>query len=109
MLYLKNGTESRRVINDNYQGAPILKLTLTPLALMLWALCGDASARAENYFNPRFLADDPAKVADLSGFEKGLEAPPGIYRVDIYMNDGFMSTRDVSSGPMPITRPWCLA
>ncbi|QXN63147.1 fimbrial biogenesis usher protein [Serratia fonticola] len=99
MLYLKNGTESRRVINDNHQGALILKLTLTPLALMLWALCGDASARAENYFNPRFLADDPAKVADLSGFEKGLEAPPGIYRVDIYMNDGFMSTRDVSFRP----------
>jgi outer membrane usher protein len=97
MLYLKNGTESRRVIKDNHQDAAIFKLTLTPLAVMLLALCGGGmSARAENYFNPRFLADDPAKVADLSGFEKGLEAPPGIYRVDIYMNDGFMSTRDVS-------------
>jgi outer membrane usher protein len=28
-------------------------------------------AQAELYFNPRFLADDPAAVADLSGFEKG--------------------------------------
>ncbi len=27
--------------------------------------------QAELYFNPRFLADDPAAVADLSGFEKG--------------------------------------
>lgn len=100
MLYLKNGTESRRVIKDNHQSAPILTLTLTPLAgMLLLALCGDVSARAENYFNPRFLSDDPAKVADLSGFEKGLEAPPGIYRVDIYMNDGFMSTRDISFRP----------
>lgn len=34
------------------------------------------SAQAELYFNPRFLADDPAAVADLSGFEKGHELPP---------------------------------
>jgi outer membrane usher protein len=46
------------------------------------------SAQAELYFNPRFLADDPAAVADLSGFEKGQEVPPGTYRVDIYLNDG---------------------
>jgi outer membrane usher protein len=96
MLNLKNGTDSRRVMKNNNQDAPIYTLRLTPLAIVLLALCSGMSARAEHYFNPRFLADDPAKVADLSGFEKGLEAPPGIYRVDIYMNDGFMSTRDVS-------------
>ncbi|HHH2809196.1 TPA: fimbria/pilus outer membrane usher protein, partial [Citrobacter amalonaticus] len=54
------------------------------------------SAQAELYFNPRFLADDPAAVADLSGFEKGHELPPGTYRVDIYLNEGFMTTRDVT-------------
>ncbi|WFC89051.1 fimbrial biogenesis usher protein [Enterobacter roggenkampii] len=53
-------------------------------------------AQAELYFNPRFLADDPAAVADLSGFESGQEVPPGTYRVDIYLNDGFMTTRDVT-------------
>ena len=52
--------------------------------------------QAELYFNPRFLADDPATVADLSGFEKGQELPPGTYRVDIYLNDGYMTTRDVT-------------
>mgnify|MGYP005982630581 CR=1 FL=1 len=52
-------------------------------------------AQAELYFNPRFLADDPAAVADLSGFEQGQELPPGTYRVDIYLNDGYMTTRDV--------------
>src|SRR5699024_11529831 len=32
---------------------------------------------AELYFNPRFLADDPQAVADLSRFENGQELPPG--------------------------------
>ncbi|RFP48710.1 fimbrial protein, partial [Klebsiella oxytoca] len=54
------------------------------------------SVQAELYFNPRFLADDPAAVADLSGFASGQEVPPGTYRVDIYLNDGFMTTRDVT-------------
>ncbi|WP_181959165.1 FimD/PapC N-terminal domain-containing protein, partial [Klebsiella pneumoniae] len=42
------------------------------------------------------LADDPASVADLSDFENGQEVPPGTYRVDIYLNDGFITTRDVT-------------
>lgn len=54
------------------------------------------SAHADNYFNPGFLADDPASVADLTNFENGLEAPPGNYRVDIYMNEGYVATRDVA-------------
>ncbi len=54
------------------------------------------SVQAELYFNPRFLADDPAAVADLSGFANGQEVPPGTYRVDIYLNDGFMTTRDIT-------------
>lgn len=65
-----------------------------PLLLALATLA--FSARAELYFNPRFLADDPAAVADLSNFEKGQEVPPGTYRVDIYLNNGFMTTRDVT-------------
>ncbi|VFS75167.1 Outer membrane usher protein fimD precursor [Raoultella planticola] len=65
-----------------------------PLALLLAMQA--FSAQAELYFNPRFLADDPAAVADLSSFEKGQEVPPGTYRVDIYLNNGFMTTRDVT-------------
>ncbi|ELP5685311.1 fimbrial biogenesis usher protein [Salmonella enterica subsp. enterica serovar Bredeney] len=53
-------------------------------------------AQAELYFNPRFLADDPGAVADLSSFENGQELPPGIYRTDIYLNNGYMTTRDVT-------------
>ncbi len=67
-----------------------------PLPLALLIASQVFSARAELYFNPRFLSDDPSAVADLSGFEKGQEVPPGVYRVDIYLNDGFMTTRDVT-------------
>ncbi|HIH5017974.1 TPA: FimD/PapC N-terminal domain-containing protein, partial [Klebsiella oxytoca] len=65
-----------------------------PLALLLASPA--FYAQAELYFNPRFLADDPAAVADLSGFEKGQELPPGTYRADIYLNEGYMATRDIT-------------
>ncbi|MFG1174663.1 fimbrial biogenesis usher protein [Erwiniaceae bacterium CAU 1747] len=54
------------------------------------------SAHSELWFNPRFLSDDPTSVADLSGFEKGQEVPEGIYRVDIYVNENLISTKDVA-------------
>ena len=69
-------------------------LAQIPLAFLLASPV--FSAQAELYFNPRFLADDPAAVADLSGFEKGQELPPGTYRADIYLNDGYMTTRDIT-------------
>ncbi|WP_429066206.1 fimbrial biogenesis usher protein [Aeromonas bestiarum] len=69
-------------------------LTQGPIVLLL--ALQTFSAQAELYFNPRFLADDPAAVADLSGFEKGDELLPGTYRVDIWLNDGYMTTRDVT-------------
>ncbi|EOT8867020.1 FimD/PapC N-terminal domain-containing protein, partial [Escherichia coli] len=51
---------------------------------------------AEYYFNPRFLSNDLAESVDLSAFANGREAPPGTYRVDIYLNDEFMTSRDVT-------------
>lgn len=51
---------------------------------------------AEYYFNPRFLSNDLAESVDLSAFTKGREAPPGTYRVDIYLNDEFMITTSLN-------------
>ncbi|EPH4503402.1 fimbria/pilus outer membrane usher protein [Escherichia coli] len=51
---------------------------------------------AEYYFNPRFLSNDLAESVDLSAFTKGREAPPGTYRIDIYLNDEFMTSRDIT-------------
>ncbi|HCC7246629.1 TPA: fimbrial biogenesis outer membrane usher protein [Escherichia coli O141:H32] len=61
------------------------------LASAFWAQSG----YAELYFNPNFLSDDPDAVADLSRFEQGQEVLPGTYRVDIYLNDKFVASRDV--------------
>lgn len=86
---------SHRKYGLDYLGCRTARRLVSP-ALALWLCSQPFAARADLYFNPRFLADDPAAVADLSGFEKGQEVPPGTYRVDIYLNNGFMTTRDVT-------------
>lgn len=50
------------------------------------------SARAQDWFNPAFLSRDGGEVADLSRFENGTGQLPGVYRVDIWMNDEFVTT-----------------
>lgn len=94
MSYLDYGAGTDKMTTLDIRGLPLKKPIFTLLALLL--VLSTFSARADNYFNPRFLSDDPESVADLSGFEKGLEAPPGTYRVDIYMNYGYMTTRDIT-------------
>ena len=73
-----------------------MKFNILPLAFFIGIIV--SPARAELYFNPRFLSDDPDAVADLSAFTQGQELPPGVYRVDIYLNDTYISTRDVFGG-----------
>ncbi|POT56577.1 fimbrial protein [Citrobacter amalonaticus] len=95
MSYLKSGLNrlgSRRMQHLTLRMSGVFAQAPFALLLASQTFC----AHAELYFNPRFLADDPAAVADLSGFEKGHELPPGTYRVDIYLNDGYMTTRDVT-------------
>ncbi len=91
---------SHRKYGLDHLGCRTARRLVSP-ALALW-LCSQPpfAARADLYFNPRFLADDPAAVADLSGFEKG-RGSASTYRVDIYLNNGFMTTRDVTFRPMP--------
>lgn len=95
MSHLKYGP-NRLVSPRARRHAPRFAGPLVQFPLLLALATLAFSARAELYFNPRFLADDPAAVADLSNFEKGQEVPPGTYRVDIYLNNGFMTTRDVT-------------
>ncbi|WP_336240698.1 fimbrial biogenesis usher protein [Citrobacter werkmanii] len=51
---------------------------------------------AENHFNPAFLSSDPTAVADLSHFETGATQAPGTYKVNIYINDNYVATRQVT-------------
>ncbi|QKJ01962.1 fimbrial biogenesis usher protein [Yersinia mollaretii ATCC 43969] len=95
----------------NYTPAPIyllfgdlLKKTRkcfrpTPIALLLVTALHTTEANAGVYFDPAFLADDPSKVADLSHFERGDTSLPGIYRVDIFVNDKSIGTDDIDFQP----------
>lgn len=65
---------------------------LTPIALLVLLL--PRVVLADNYFNPAFLSGDASAVADLSRFEGDGQAP-GTYRVDVYLNDNFIATRDI--------------
>ncbi|CAI1222912.1 Outer membrane usher protein fimD precursor [Serratia fonticola] len=94
MPYLDYGAGTGNMKKYDIREPALKKAILTPLALLLVASTSYVSA--DHYFNPRFVASDPESVADLSSFEKGLEAPPGTYRVDIYMNDGYMTTQDIT-------------
>ncbi|MEH0833537.1 fimbrial biogenesis usher protein [Pectobacterium cacticida] len=92
MSHLKYGLGRLGFQRTDLRSARII--ALTPLAFLFASSI--FSAQAELYFNPRFLADDPNAVADLSSFEKGLELPPGTYRADIYLNNGYITTRDIT-------------
>lgn len=80
-----------RLYQRNTQCLHIRKHRLAGFFVRLFVACAFAAqaplSSAELYFNPRFLADDPQAVADLSRFENGQELPPGTYRVDIYLNN----------------------
>ena len=82
-----------------------MKKSLMPLAVtIVTALCPGISA-GESYFNPRFLSEDDAAVADLSRFEKGSHQAPGEYRVDIWRNEEFIATEDLRFVEATAVRP----
>lgn len=71
------------------------RFNLKPLAIVIVLALRLPVVSAENHFNPLFLSDDPAAVADLSTFEKNGNQLPGTYRVDIYLNEQFVASKDV--------------
>ncbi|EBP3801694.1 fimbria/pilus outer membrane usher protein [Salmonella enterica subsp. enterica] len=71
----------------------VVKPVLTRLALAI--ALAPVPGWAENYFNPAFLSDDPSAVADLSTFSRNAQAA-GVYRVDIYLNNTFIATKDIA-------------
>ncbi|XNM85267.1 FimD/PapC N-terminal domain-containing protein [Escherichia coli] len=53
------------------------------------------NAQAETWFDPAFFKDDPDDVR-LSRFEKGQKITPGVYGVDIVLNQTIVDTRNVN-------------
>ena len=76
-----------------------------PVALALMAALWPQAGWSESYFNPAFLSDDTASVADLSRFEQGHQQAPGVYRVDIWRNDEFIGTQDVRFEQAEVEQP----
>ncbi|MGC6061431.1 fimbrial biogenesis usher protein [Enterobacter kobei] len=74
----------------NNQFHMVTKFALSSLALTVSFFC-----HGKPHFNPAFLRDDTAAVADLSRFESGNNQPAGTYHVDIYINGEYVTTRDV--------------
>ena len=66
-----------------------------PVVFSSLAAIAPYQASAEQYFNPAFLSNDPSAVADLSRFNKDGGQAPGVYRVELYVNNTFQSSRDV--------------
>ncbi|MFW1745484.1 outer membrane usher protein FimD [Acinetobacter guillouiae] len=55
-------------------------------------------AYADQTFNTAFLKDglSDAQISDLSKFENSNYQVPGIYRVEVYSNNEFVTTRDIN-------------
>ncbi|WBV23797.1 outer membrane usher protein FimD [Pantoea piersonii] len=76
----------RKVLRNPYR---VPRFRYSALAVFV-ALAGPA--RAQDWFNPAFLSRDGGEVADLSRFENSAGQLPGMYRVDIWVNDEFITT-----------------
>lgn len=68
----------------------ISKCNITPIFLV--CIISFDSLSQDLWFNPLLLSDDGENIADLSNFEKGQEIPDGFYKVDVYINNNFLST-----------------
>ncbi|WP_234262402.1 fimbrial biogenesis usher protein [Klebsiella aerogenes] len=79
-----------------WSGAVQRSFRKTPVAMSLLLVFSPSVVLADSYYNPAFLTDfkNTGNVADLSRFEKNQQAP-GTYRVDVYLNDEYLATRDV--------------
>lgn len=75
------------------------KMKALPLCIVS-AMLGVAlseQAHAEQVFNTAFLTDglSNVQISDLSKLQNSSRQLPGVYRVDIYANDQYISSRDV--------------
>ncbi|MBG6027411.1 fimbrial biogenesis usher protein [Proteus columbae] len=50
---------------------------------------------ADSFFNPSLISSVEGEVADLSRFDKGQGQPEGTYSVEIYINNEYVSTKNI--------------
>jgi len=75
-------------------------LQVRPIAIIISIIClaGSKAACAEEWFNPHSLQqiDGVSTTINLQDFAQAGGQAPGVWRVDIYLNDNFVDSRDVS-------------
>lgn len=72
--------------------------TLMPSLLAFGFVASSLPAQARDYFNPAALElkNEAQPALDLAQFADSGSQIPGVYRVDIYLNDNRVDTRDVT-------------
>lgn len=73
---------------------PTTQFRFNIIAMAMFGVLAKPAA-GEDWFNPNFLSKDAGAVADLSRFENGAGQAPGVYRVDIWLNDEFITTTNI--------------
>ncbi|MGN7896843.1 fimbrial biogenesis usher protein [Enterobacter sp. 22452] len=94
----------------NMRAVSAVTWRLSPLALTIATCLFSSTVLADEYFNPAFLTDGKGQVADLSSFESNGGQAPGTYRVDIFLNNDFVTSHDVefktlNAGDVKATAP----
>ncbi|WP_339070050.1 fimbria/pilus outer membrane usher protein [Pseudomonas idahonensis] len=65
--------------------------------ILLWSWMFSATTEAEELirFNPAFLGNGRGQSMDLSTFERGNPLTPGTYRLDLYLNNSRVGSREI--------------
>lgn len=91
MIHLSCATQQAIKLRIQHAKAAVFHpLHLITLAMLMLS----SHAIGDSYFNPAFLSEDVASVADLTRFEQGKQQA-GKYYADIYLNDQFVLAQDI--------------
>lgn len=80
--------------NHLFMNSKMSQLKKTPLAFLLSGLCA-SSTHAELYFPMEMISVDAGDIADLSQFRADGSQLPGVYDVDIYLNQTVVRRQSV--------------
>jgi len=63
--------------------------------LLSWMVSAASEAEELIHFNPAFFGNSRGQSVDLSKFERGNPLTPGVYRLDLYLNQNRMGAQEV--------------
>ncbi|PVZ12624.1 MULTISPECIES: fimbria/pilus outer membrane usher protein [unclassified Pseudomonas] len=72
---------------------------LSPVLLLVVIGTAFAEENADLDFNPTFFNDSRGRAVDVSAFRKGNPVIPGVYKVDVYLNDQWLGQEPLVAKP----------